>query len=265
MKISHVLLFHNIAALKIRIDKALEGMDVVVSEAGEEKMFLEMLDEAGNGYSLVIIDLPPDRDAGLKLIMKTRYRVKDTPILVLSDSSREKFYFEAILKGASDFIIKPFRDLTLVEKVNKHLGNEQSYKIEFITMDLNKYIKGELRKAEKGKFPLSLMLLHFENTAKEGIVDQKLSEVIFNGLSDIFWDTDVFLKFASRYYLGVFPFCDESNTKIILSKMKERFSSMQNEYRGARDYEMVVSFSSYPYDSDDTDRIFQILIDRMDK
>jgi hypothetical protein len=198
------------------------------------------------------------------MLIETRKRLSNTPIIILTAGRQKSFFIEAMLQGATDFIIKPFTDDTLVEKVFKYLNAENSNNnIELVTQDLSKCISGELRKAEKGNFPLSLMFLHFENKSDQILNDTMIGNFMLENMKDLFWDTDIFIRFASKYYLGVFPFCDERNTTIVKAKLIKRFEELKEKNELLENYEMISLFVSYPFDTQETSDVYKILIQRI--
>lgn len=259
-----VVILEKMTTLAYRMRKVLEGSRVCVVDTDDETKLLSKLSNESEGHvSLVILDLDIEQDYAMDLLVETKKRVKDTPVIVLTPGSRKNFFVEAMLQGATDFVIKPFKDQTLLTKVFKYLMPEPENQIELVALDLHRYIRGELHKAEKGSFPVSLMFLHFENAAMTEINDTRASSIIFNDLKELFWDTDIFIRFASKYYLGVFPFCDEKNTQLIDKKMNARFNALKRNDTLLADYKMLSTFVSYPFDTSDTTQVYSMLINRI--
>lgn len=261
-----VVILERVATLTLRIQKMLEASNIcVVNSSSEHRFYTSLASGRHDNVSLVILDLDMDHKCAIDVLIKTRQWVKNTPILVLTSGRSRNFFVEATLQGASDFVIKPFLDQTLISKVYKYLIPSTENHIELVALDLNRYIKGELRKAEKGSFPISLMFLHFENSQSEAINDAHMNVVVFENIRDLFWDTDIFIRFASKYYLGIFPFCDENNTSVIEAKMNARFEELKQKNQPLRDYNMISVFASYPFDTDDTTKVYDMLIHRINE
>lgn len=209
MKNYTVLILVKATSLAIRIKKMLEDIHICVVDVGNNRKFFSAINNSKTNISLVILDLDVSEEHASELIQKSRKKLNNVPIILLSSGKEKKFYIKAMVYGATDFIVKPFKNQTLLNKVMKYLNENNFTNVEFVTLDLNCYIKGELKKASKGNFPISLMFLHFENTKGTNINNPKVNSLIFENIQNLFWDTDVFIRFASKYYLGVFPFCDE--------------------------------------------------------
>lgn len=258
-----VVMLEKVTALALRMRKILESSKICVVDTNSEDKLFNTIYGSGYNVSLVILDLEITQDYAMDLLIETRNRLNTVPIIVLSSGGKKEFFVEAMLQGATDFIIKPFQDQTLISKVFKYLIPEESTNAELVTLDLKQYIKGELRKAEKGSFPISIMFLNFENNSTKEIQEIETTSFIFENMKDLFWDTDIFIRFASKNYLGIFPFCNEKNTKIINKKLSTRFEELKQKNKLINEYNMISIFVSYPFDTNETSKVYDILISRI--
>ncbi len=265
MNDSKILILVKLRTLAIRIKKALENEGVCVVDIENENKFISTINNTTADISMVILDLEVSENYAYELVKEVRKKLSNVPIILLSSGKSKKFYVNAMLNGATDFVVKPFNNQTLVTKVLKYLNDDKATNVEFVTLDLNRFIKGELKKASKGNFPISLMFLHFDCQTELNIDNYKINAFIFENIQDLFWDTDVFIRFASKYYLGVFPFCDEKNTKIITEKLNQRFIELQKENEFLENYTLISKFVSYPFDTNEHSKVYNILIDRINQ
>lgn len=254
------VLLGRVAVLSFRVRKILEGSGFEVAEANSEKMLKTTL-EARDDAAIIILDLELSEEGAMELIAETRAAARSAPVIVLTSSGDKDSFREAIVKGATDFVIKPFANHTLLAKIEKCLSAGEPGGMEIVTVDLGRFITGELRKAEKGKYPLSLMFLSFETTG--GYRDAEINRLIFGSIRGLFWDTDLFLPFAAEYYLGVFPFCDEKNTAVVSAKISAKFEELKRENAVLGAYSMAAVFVSYPYDAADKGSVFDLLKERV--
>jgi two-component system response regulator PhoP len=263
-----ILMMERVVALGLRMKQILEHDRICVYSADTEGKLFTAIYEFNDTLALILLDLDIEDSQALELLKETKKRVNNTPIIVLTSGKPKGFFIEAMLSGAADFILKPFTDALFLSKIDKYLKPASTQGIEMVTLDLNRYLSGELRKAEKGSFPLTLMFLAFlkgseDETLAEDKAAAAVSGKVFDGIRDLFWDTDIFICFASKYYLGVFPFCDEKNTAIISAKINRRFMELQKSNAILKSYRIAISFSSYPFDSRETGKIQEILINRV--
>jgi DNA-binding response OmpR family regulator len=259
-----VAMLEKVSVLSIRIKNILEGSKIcVIDNDNETKLFNTL--SSGQNVSLVLLDIDLNDDNAMNLLIETRKRANNAPIIVLTTGGIAKhLYVEAMLQGATDFIMKPFENKLLTSKIFQYLVNENPEKTEIVMLDLNQYLKGELRKAEKGHFPVSILFLNFEsNVMEDRIRDYETINYIFENTRDLFWDTDIFIRFLSKYYFGVFPFCDEKNKEVIDNKLIQRFNDLKNADKVLKNYTMVSVYVTYPYDTSDTSKIYDILKSRI--
>ncbi len=258
-----IVMLEKVKILTYRIRKILEGSKICVVDADSENTLFNSLSSANSSLSLVLMDLDLSERYAMDLLIETRKRVKTSPIVIITQENTKKVFVEAMLQGATDFIVKPFTNQLFIEKIKKYLAPPEFSGTEIVSMDLRQYIKGELRKAEKGNFPLSLMFLYFENTSSDQTKTHQINNFIFSNMQKLFWDTDVFIRFALEHGVGIFPFCDEKNTEIIKTKVENKFLELKSDNEMLKDCNMLCAFLSYPYDTKETDKVFQMFIDRI--
>jgi two-component system alkaline phosphatase synthesis response regulator PhoP len=108
----------------IKVTLKVKGYTVFV--ANEARLGLNiMLKELPD---LAIIDyMMPDRD-GLSLLkdIRTIPEFKNTPIIMLTGSREPEVVAKAILYGVSDFVVKPFKVLGLLKRVEKGLEKQST-------------------------------------------------------------------------------------------------------------------------------------------
>lgn len=259
-----VVMLEKVAVLALRIRQILENSKICVFDADSENKLLNTLSGIKQEVTLVILDLDIEMDYAMELLVETRKRIGTTPIIVLTPSGRKNFFVEALLSGATDFILKPFDDQTFLSKIIKYMapGHELS-KAELITLDLQSYIKGELRKAEKGSFPLSIMFFNFQSSSPDTENDSETIAAIYADLKELFWDTDIFIRFGSKFFLGIFPFCDEKNTGFINNKLNLKLEEMKRQNKKLEDYSMKSVSVSYPFDTTKTAMVYDVLLGRI--
>ena len=262
-----VVMLEKVAVLALRIRQILENSKIAVFDADSENKLFAALGGITREVSLVILDLDIDQEYAMDLLIETRKRMGITPIIVLTSNKKKEFFVEGLLSGATDFVIKPFDDETFIHKINKYLMREEKEydRVELITLDLKAYIKGELRKAEKGGFPLSIMFFNFQSNSAAGEVNAEFTAAIYGSLKELFWETDIFIRFGSKFYLGIFPFCDENNTAIIRKKLNKKFEELKSHSKMLEEYKMKSVFVTYPFDTKNTGEVYDMLLGRINQ
>lgn len=263
----NIILYERLSMIVYRARKAFENTDIIIHEATTEAQISGLLKNLE--ISAIILDVDSEiEDNGMSLLKRVREKVRKLPVIVMTSNSKKKFYVEAMLEGATDFILKPFENSTLVEKVQQYAGINTFQKIELVTFNLSQYIKGELRKAEKGKYPVSIMFITYTSDNEPGYAQAfneigTIEQITFENIRQLFWETDIFIRFGDRYYIGVFPFCSSSNTEVIKAKIEHRFLQLKYENSKLENFALITVFVTFPVDTDDVGQIQDILVKRV--
>ena len=103
-----------------------------IDQAGDGSLALKML-ETRERYGLVILDLLIPGIPGLELLktMRSEKKLKSIPVLIISSEGDKSTVVAAGQAGANGYLIKPFSQLTLKNRLalilrNGHLGEEHS-------------------------------------------------------------------------------------------------------------------------------------------
>lgn len=91
-----------------------------------------------NKPSLIILDVTLPDGNGFDLY-KSELSKMNIPVIFLTACDTEENIVEVLNMGASDYITKPFRPLSLIARINKIL-HKKTIKIKDITIDMNKMI-----------------------------------------------------------------------------------------------------------------------------
>jgi len=104
----------------IRMTLEFDGFTVIEAEDGTKGLALAQTEDV----DLILLDLMLPGISGLEVCKQIRssFRLRDTPIVLLS-SSEDSNDIEACLQaGAKDYLMKPFRPPMLLDVIYKHIG-----------------------------------------------------------------------------------------------------------------------------------------------
>ena len=123
LKGKRVVIVDDCTMTRTVLKNLLLTLDAEVSEASNEIGFLNVLYEFGRKADLVIMDLTLGEVSGYELICKMRgiEEYKNIPIIVLTSSQYKQDVIMGKLIGVDDYIIKPYKNEDLVERINKAL------------------------------------------------------------------------------------------------------------------------------------------------
>lgn len=261
----NIILYEKNRLLSGRIKNILQIVNDVFYEAFSMQELQEILFETQGGSRIVIADTDGERDGGISFIRGLKKNVGDSPVIVLSSDASRKYFFDIIKLGASDFILKPFEDKAMKSKLENYLSVRNSENTaELVTFNFARYLSGEIRKAQKGKYVLSMMFITYltKNSVETASDTSLIDRYIFDNLQSLFWDTDVFIRFGKKYFIGVFPFCTVKNTKILSDKIQSKFSEMKKSYAKLSGYELPCIFVTYPDDAQDASLLSWLLMQK---
>ena len=98
------------------------GYEVTVAEDGLEA--LKILSKENANFDLILLDvMMPNMDGWdtLKAIRKNK-KTEYTPVIMITAVSEDQKVVSGLKIGADDYIVKPFRPMYLLERVNVALG-----------------------------------------------------------------------------------------------------------------------------------------------
>jgi DNA-binding response OmpR family regulator len=241
------------------------GVDFRVPRSPEE--LAQVLNARNVSVSCVLVDGDYQEDHGKSCCATVRAVNRNLPVLIISSEQDKNYYIGAIRWGASGFIVKPFKDDTLRTKLMECYNAQSAKNVEMITFDLEKYLMGEFRKAEKGHFSLSFMFatVVLDDPEEQGNMMSQAYylNLFYENIRHLFWDTDAFIRLNFKYYLGVFPFCGQKNIETLSGKIQASFNRLYKDKNMPAYVRLVTAFSSYPDDSERFLDVQRVLADKV--
>ncbi|MBR0600310.1 response regulator [Sinanaerobacter chloroacetimidivorans] len=121
-----------------------------------------------NGVDLVLADIQLPGISGIDLlnILNKDPRYSKIPFIFISGYGDITTINKAVMAGAVDYIVKPFENTTLLEKVKRILGQPYQISKDYDYNDdkFTKIILMEYQRATRGNQPLSFLKLKVDNT-----------------------------------------------------------------------------------------------------
>lgn len=269
----NVIIFDKMTTTKIRIRRIFEDQGIKVSEATTQLEIMNSIDENENRSNILIIHIEGEEEEYSFGIMKRIMdKYSDVPIVVLTSITKKTFFMRCISEGASDYILKPFNDFYLRERVLKLIKNsgknlKRNSITEFtntITFNFDEYIYCETVKAKKGSYAFTILKTTLDIPQNEDNEDNvemnnEYVNIIYKGLKTLFWDTDIFIQYDEENFLGYFPFCPEDNTVVIEDKIKKKFEEIKSYDESLTNYDISNIFVTFPYDGTEV----KVLLDKL--
>ncbi|MDR3539379.1 MAG: response regulator [Desulfosporosinus sp.] len=266
---TNVLIMDEVTSIRNRLKTILENLNISVYEASNPLELFKVMADLHNCPDTVIMDIGNDTEKGFEVLAKIRAKNQRIPIIILTSNSKRHIFTRGIVEGASDYILKPFRDDVIIERVLRCLRKSNENEIE-VLFDIHSYLNTELKKALKGKYEVTVMMcalfLPVEDVNIQ-IEENYLSQLdyIYSNMKKVLWETDIFVKYNSRSFIGVFPFCGLESSTILRNKFVEKFTEIKAENLFLAKYQLLISTVSFPSDSADAQEVLTILNETIKK
>lgn len=262
-----IFVLDNVKSIRSRVKLLLNTKKYTVYEASNSTEFFNILAQNSYNANLIIIDIDLKDEDGFKVIKRLRGKNNVVPIMVMTANNNRSYFLKGISEGISDYMLKPFEDEILNSKVLKLLNVSKNPIENKVILNLPFFIQSEFKKATKGKFSVSIMMTTFykQTNVFSNEIDNEynnLSEYIYEKLKSIFWDTDIFIPYASQNFIGVFPFASGENKDIISGKIDVCFNDLKLKEPKLKDYHLSNVFVTYPQEIKEDEDIFLKLIEK---
>ena len=159
---NNILVLDNSAYIRHRIKGILKKYSVQTYEAVNSNEFFSIMAKHKENIGLIITEVDLGKEDGLDIIASARKKGHEIPFIVLTGQNKKGIFIRSIENGAADYILKPFDDDFLLDrimgKMNFGYESEETIDKRRISMDFNRYISGEMKKAEKGRYELSVFM-----------------------------------------------------------------------------------------------------------
>lgn len=202
-----------------------------------------------NHVRLVLTDLQLPGMSGIELsrIIQREEKYANIPIIFVSSYRDKKIINEALESGAVDYIVKPFEDHFLLERVRKIIGEpkkEREKNAAHSLEQIKQIIVIEYERAMRGKQNLS-----FVKAVVAGDFKEKAAHEIRAALRKI----DTVLSTEAELLL-ILPITDASGLEAVLNKISEHLKKIDLEIK------VTEQLSISPNDSQSVLSLFKILL-----
>ncbi len=266
----NVIIFDSMLITKARIGKIFRSQGFQVTDAESFHGIINAITKHDNDVNILIINTNQEIEENIFAMMREiKSGYPNVPVVILTSKAKKNFFLRCVSEGASDYILKPFEDyylservLRLLKKDNKTIQKKKSNAFKnSITFNLKEYLNHEISKAKKGKYTVTILKTCLSASAysENAEINADSSNRIFTGLKSLFWDTDIFIQYNLEHFLGYFPFCPEDNTVIIDDKVKKKFEELKIYDDNMKNYDISNTFVTFPSDGTDASTLIEKL------
>lgn len=156
---NNVLVVDDDAQIQTDLSEIIGELGYEVSVAGTGEEALEII-EGKDAFDLVITDLMMPGMDGMALLTEIKKRSKDLPVVMITAFATIDSAVEAMQKGASDYIAKPFK-IDEIEIVVKRMMEERKFRKEL----------KERRRAKEGEKSVDEVLNSLANPIRREAIE----------------------------------------------------------------------------------------------
>ncbi|ENK0556404.1 response regulator [Clostridium botulinum] len=124
----NIIILDDMSYMRYRVKDLLEEKDIKVYEASTSFEFFNKLYEKKDNIDLIILELGLTREDGFEVVEKIRERNVDIPIVILTKVNTRDAFAKVIREGISDYILKPFDNKVLLDRIVKTIKESKGSK-----------------------------------------------------------------------------------------------------------------------------------------
>lgn len=249
-----------------RFKNIFSNQNIKIYEAYNRRELFRILFQ-NNNVDLILTEIDIDTKNGfngINLLQQVKVQRSSIPIVVLTSIGKKEVITRCLREGAADYILKPFKDEYLKEKLLKFIDIEKMTESTVLQFNLKSFLESEIHKAKKGNYSFSLLKIQFDLSAEEETAVTRPNfyqhaETIYSEMKSLFWESDLYIKHGQQCHLGFFPFCDETNRKLVSDKIESRFERLKLKEPDLNGYSITHRFASYPADGETVSELLNSL------
>lgn len=139
-----IIIFDGMSLVRQRVNNLLQDFNINVYEASYDVELFSLLFNDKLNISLIIMEVGSDVDKGFEILSKINEKKSEIPVFILTSNNKKEIFLRGIAEGASDYILKPFDDNYLLNKILSILNMKRK------DIDIDKDKDNELQSDEEG-------------------------------------------------------------------------------------------------------------------
>ncbi len=264
----HIVVYDDKSYIRNRLRGILNHADIRIHEATNMMQLLTLVDDESFDTNLIMADLNFDNPPDVENFKQFKQTHKSVPLVFYTSYSSRRAFVTAVRIGASDFILKSTEDNDLIERIRKHLETPAKQVIntthdQMISMDIHHFIAGEIRKAQKGQYSLTLCFSTFMNKAGSAPANVQLNANLLQSFENAYWETDVMMSYGPNSFISILPFCGPEGKTIVESKLQSISRMLAGQEIELQDTQLVNEYVTFPNDGLTRDEILMTMEQKM--
>lgn len=261
----HIIVFEQQNFMMARMTKILSTLPCKVHTALNFLQLEYFLNHELAHVDMIIAELNFRSSQEIEMIAHYLQFYPDTTLIIFTTDHSRKAFLDSITVGASDYIIDDIPDEDIRIRIRQHLyENATSLIPTHLLLNLNKYLSGELIKANKGHYELTIAFTSITNEIGEH-VSKEYTASVANYLSSHYWDTDSLVIYGYNHMLSFFPFCSKNTIQVLEKKLQSLFNSYKLNHHMVNHYKMHTTYVTFPEEGLTVEDILKIVRRKIEK
>ncbi|MGO5066878.1 MULTISPECIES: response regulator [unclassified Clostridium] len=128
----NIIILDDMSYMRYRVKDLLEEKDIKVYEASTSFEFFNKFYEKKDNIDLIILELGLTREDGFEVVERIREKNVDIPIVILTKVNTRDAFAKVIREGISDYILKPFDNKILLNRILKTIKESKASQEEIL-------------------------------------------------------------------------------------------------------------------------------------
>jgi CheY-like chemotaxis protein len=256
----NILIVDITRATIYRIKKLLEDYNVNIFEAQTEIEALGRVRDKTNNIDMIVVDVNLGAENGFDLIEKIKRINKDIHIVILTGTNTRQSFVHGIRVGAMDYILKPFDDDYLAERLSKHILSVKRRKSTAVEPDtiptsIDNALASEIKKALNESYELTVGLIVFsKDPAHYNIQSEyeymRLSKDYVHYMKKQLDKFDKIIPFSNQGFVVILPKKKLSDKDLIRQTLETQIKMFYSHYR-YNNFESIIELINLPDEADE--------------
>lgn len=274
----NIIVVDNKAYIRNKIKELLADYKINVHEAISSMQFFTLIAHLNYDVDLIILEINLGSESGLEIVSKLNSKGCNIPILILTTENRKKQFTKGIKAGVIDYMLKPFNDKVLVDRIIENIKDGKSKVAQRKALCQGKRIsldsiKEAAAKAEEIKNKIEAR--HEENKSKKEVMHEEIvlsmimitffkkveeftlalekeykniGEILYPHLKDALEVSDLLTKYGFQSFIAAYKGIDKTEKGIIEDKIRDVFINIREKHPELKQYYLECVFVNYPED-----------------
>jgi len=132
ISVQNIIILDDMSYMRYRVKDLLEEKDIKVYEASTSFEFFNKFYEKKDNIDLIILELGLTREDGFEVVERIREKNVDIPIVILTKVNTRDAFAKVIREGISDYILKPFDNKILLNRILKTIKESKASQEEIL-------------------------------------------------------------------------------------------------------------------------------------